>query len=269
MGKKEVRMKARQAPASIWHETEAPSLSCSFNTTKRRGHQALNVWSTDAFRKWHWDPGHCTHLQSEVLVAWSCPTLWDSMDCSLPVSSVHGVSQARILEWVALPVSRGSSHPGIEARSPSLQAESLPSEPPGKPMLTDEAALIKTWLTEGEVCTLPECGPEWLAQPNVYFSAALHVCMDSSPLVIQEPFQVEGGCGGGRTSDLPQLWECYITDIVQNCQCLVKGKGSLTFSQCYQHFKFSQTMHSAFFLYPRRMLSLPPAPEYHYAEPPS
>ena len=44
----------------------------------------------------------------EVKVAQSCPTLL-SMDCSLPSSSVHGVFQARILEWVAISFSRGSS----------------------------------------------------------------------------------------------------------------------------------------------------------------
>ena len=45
----------------------------------------------------------------QVLVTQSCPTLWDPMDCSPPGSSVHGISQARILEWVAIPFSRGSS----------------------------------------------------------------------------------------------------------------------------------------------------------------
>jgi len=44
-----------------------------------------------------------------VLVTQSCPTLWDSVDCSLPGSFVHGISQARILEWVAISFSRGSS----------------------------------------------------------------------------------------------------------------------------------------------------------------
>ena len=50
------------------------------------------------------------------------------MDCSLPVSSVHGIFQARILEWVATPPSRGSLDPGIEPTSPvslALQADSL------------------------------------------------------------------------------------------------------------------------------------------------
>ena len=42
------------------------------------------------------------------LVAQLCPILCDSMDCSLPGSSVHGILQARILEWAAMPSSRGS-----------------------------------------------------------------------------------------------------------------------------------------------------------------
>ena len=41
----------------------------------------------------------------------SCPTICDSMDCSLPDSSVHGISQTRRLEWVAVSLSRGSSRP--------------------------------------------------------------------------------------------------------------------------------------------------------------
>ena len=44
-------------------------------------------------------------------VAQSCPTLFDPMDCSLPRSSVHGIFQARVLEWVAISFSRGSSQP--------------------------------------------------------------------------------------------------------------------------------------------------------------
>ena len=39
----------------------------------------------------------------------SCPTLCDPMNCSLPGSSVHGILEARILEWVAISISRGSS----------------------------------------------------------------------------------------------------------------------------------------------------------------
>ena len=58
------------------------------------------------------------------------------MDYNPPGSSVHGILQARLLEWVAIPFSRGSSppNPGIEPKSPVLQADSLLSEPPGKPI---------------------------------------------------------------------------------------------------------------------------------------
>ena len=47
----------------------------------------------------------------KVLVAQSCLILCDPMDCSLPGSSVHGILQARILEWIVMYSSRGSSQP--------------------------------------------------------------------------------------------------------------------------------------------------------------
>jgi len=53
------------------------------------------------------------------------------MDCSLPGSYVYGILQTRILEWVAIPFSRGSSCPGIKPGSPALQANSLLSGPQG------------------------------------------------------------------------------------------------------------------------------------------
>ena len=62
----------------------------------------------------------------------SCVQLFAGpMDCSLSGSSIHGIFQARVLEWIAISFSRGSS--GIEPGSPTLQADALPSEPPGKP----------------------------------------------------------------------------------------------------------------------------------------
>ena len=64
--------------------------------------------------------------ESESEVTQSCPTLCDPMDCSLPGSSIHGILQARILKWVAIPFSRESSDPRIKLESPTLQADSLP-----------------------------------------------------------------------------------------------------------------------------------------------
>ena len=57
----------------------------------------------------------------------SCLTLCDPM-----AYTVRGVLQARIMEWIAIPFSRGSSHWGIELRSPALQVDSLPAEPKEK-----------------------------------------------------------------------------------------------------------------------------------------
>ena len=66
----------------------------------------------------------------------SCLTLCNPTDCSPPGSSVHGVLETRILERVAMPFSRGSSSSRDRTWSPALQADSLLSEPPGKPVFS-------------------------------------------------------------------------------------------------------------------------------------
>ena len=63
-----------------------------------------------------------------MLVTQSCPTLCNPMDYSPPGSSVHRILQARILELVATPSPVDLSGPGIEPRSPALQADFLPTE---------------------------------------------------------------------------------------------------------------------------------------------
>ena len=73
---------------------------------------------------------------NEFSIPWSevaqlCPTLCDPMDCRLPGSSLHGILQARVLEWVAIFLLQGDlPDPGIEPRSPAFQADALTSEPP-------------------------------------------------------------------------------------------------------------------------------------------
>ena len=54
----------------------------------------------------------------------------DPMDCYPPYSSLHGISQTKILEWVAISFCRGSPNSGIEPMSPALQADSLPQSHP-------------------------------------------------------------------------------------------------------------------------------------------
>ena len=53
----------------------------------------------------------CMKVKRESEVAQSCPTLSDPMDCSLPGSSVHGIFQARVLEWVAIAFSENYPKP--------------------------------------------------------------------------------------------------------------------------------------------------------------
>ena len=74
-------------------------------------------------------------LARVCLVAHSGPTLYDPLDCSLPGSSVHGIFQARIMEWVVISSSGDLSNSRIKPRSPEsspLQVDSLPTEPSGK-----------------------------------------------------------------------------------------------------------------------------------------
>ena len=71
-----------------------------------------------------------------VFVTQSCLTLCNAMDCISPGSSVHGILQARIMEWVAIPFSRGSSQPRDQTSISCLlhrQSGSLPPAPHGRP----------------------------------------------------------------------------------------------------------------------------------------
>ena len=75
------------------------------------------------------------------------------MDCSPPGSSVQGILQARILEWLPFPPPGDLLDPGIEPGSPALEGDALTSEPPGKqgkPSKVSHGALGKLRLTQNE-----------------------------------------------------------------------------------------------------------------------
>ena len=72
------------------------------------------------------------HAFVESEVTQSCPTLSDPMDCSPPGSSTMGFSRQEYWSGLPLPSPGDLPDPGIEPRSPSLQADALTSEPPGK-----------------------------------------------------------------------------------------------------------------------------------------
>ena len=82
---------------------------------------------------------HCCHfmlINSEVKVAQSCLTLCNPMDCT-----VCGILQDRILGWISFLSPGDLPNPGIELRSPTLQVDSLPAEPQGKPKDTGVGSL--------------------------------------------------------------------------------------------------------------------------------
>ena len=74
------------------------------------------------------------------------PTLCSPLDCRPPGSSIHGLLQTRILEWVAVSFSRGPSGPGVEPASPcspDIAGAVFPAEPPGGPQHLSFAGLTR------------------------------------------------------------------------------------------------------------------------------
>ena len=111
-----------------------------------------NIWSNHANRWLHcfsfeFQPSMWMKEKSEVKVTQLCPTLCSPMDCT-----VHGILQARILEWVPIPSPVDLPDPGIKLVSPVLQADSLPTELWGKPQYVEE-----------QINSLPKCN-WWLEQ---------------------------------------------------------------------------------------------------------
>ena len=128
---------------SMWYFT-------LIGTTSSYGSRAGSGRGTCAFPTSPWlarpgvmrRKGAVQHIHFSMKSGWSITVIWevsetlcDPMDCRLPGSSVHRrILQARVLEWVAISFSRGSFWPRDWTWSPALQADSLPFEPPGKPV---------------------------------------------------------------------------------------------------------------------------------------
>ena len=68
-----------------------------------------------------------------------CPTRWDPRDYRPPGYSIHGILQARIMKWEAILSPGDLPDTRIKPGSPALQADSLPSEPQGRPNLIEDA----------------------------------------------------------------------------------------------------------------------------------
>ena len=112
------------------------SRSCKLLVRKLHSNKQRSLgWCTN----WNWTTGLRWRAIRKFmewigccLIAQSCLTLRDPMDCSPPGFSVYGISQARILEWVAISYSRGSSQPRDWNWSPALAGWFFTAEPQGK-----------------------------------------------------------------------------------------------------------------------------------------
>ena len=115
----------------------------------RLGHSQINTYffkkkegeMYQTFLKWkqqveEWDIGYDVRAGGGGLVTQLCRTLCNPMDCSPTGSSVHGILQTRILEWVAIPFSRGSSQPKDWTYISCISRQFFTTEPPRKPMIS-------------------------------------------------------------------------------------------------------------------------------------
>ena len=166
-------------------ETAVLIFSCVFSFTTWSSSPSLcssytdRMQSADA-RSIHWEP-HWKEVK--VLVAQSCPTLCDPMHCSPPGSSVHGIFQVRILEWVAISFSRGSSWPKNWTRLTHIAGRCFT-------LWTIREAPI----TERGVLKFPT--RLWICLVSLFYQ--LVPCIFSCSLVL-----------------CPFLWHCYV--LSQNC----------------------------------------------------
>ena len=113
------------------------SLQATWHSQKKQNKTKTLLYIPGCYHVWLWSWNCVSLLQTikwKVSVSHSVVSNSSrSMDSSPLSFSVHGILQARILEWVANPFARDLPNPGIKPRSPTLKGDSLLSEPPGKP----------------------------------------------------------------------------------------------------------------------------------------
>ena len=123
-------------PEKLWTEVRDTVQEAVIKKKKRKKAKQFSEKALQTAMK------QCEKVKAKV--SQSCPTL-----CNPVHYRVHGILQARILEWVAFSFSRGSSQARIEPRSPTLQVDYLPAEPQGKPKNIGEGSLSEAaWMME-------------------------------------------------------------------------------------------------------------------------
>ena len=136
---------------TIWIKKLLQELSLNVFAQKKSIH---SCWGSRGVLKTNTTSFHQSLPQCNRVTGWKWKLLSRvRLFCDPRDYTVHGVLQARILEWVAVPSSRFLPNPEIEPRSLALQADSLPAEPPGKPKNTGVGSLSllqQIFLMQGE-----------------------------------------------------------------------------------------------------------------------
>ena len=134
----------------------------------------------------------------------SCPTLWDPMDYSLPGCSIHGILQARILVWIAMPSSRGPPRSRGQTHVSSFQTDSLPSEPPGKPLTDRRLSLIVNQVMFVEWMTLWYTGALLIRKLSKnYHNSNNHNIVLFNVISTQNRIYIWGNWSPERLNDVP------------------------------------------------------------------
>ena len=113
--------------------------------------------------------------ESQSQVAQSCPTLCDPMDCSLPGSSIHGIFQAGILEWIAISFSRRSSWPRDWTRVSHIVGRRFTKE-----VLRHEDKTLQRMFHQHPPCIKSKPSSESLDTTWMYLLVVLLLCWNSN-----------------------------------------------------------------------------------------
>ena len=119
----------------IWNEQRCTLLYCTEMMSKLSGEGWWDIILVDLPESALQTLRYQDVCENESVSFQSCLTLCDPMDSSTPSSSVHRISQARILEWVAILFSRGSSQPRDQTPVSCIAGRFFTVEPPGKALL--------------------------------------------------------------------------------------------------------------------------------------
>ena len=132
------------------------------------------------------------------LVTQACLTLWDPVACSLPGSAIHGVSPGKNTGVGCHALLQGIFKPRDRTRSPILQVDSLPSEPPGKPKNTEMGSLSllqgiswpRNWT--GVSCIAGRFFTSWAdRESRMLFSLSPHIQMSMQPCWMEVSVMME------------------------------------------------------------------------------